>query len=66
MTMHTTNGQDGIAASNDIPEVVGKLHACEFCNHLSEELGAAMDRIEIMIVERDAARARVRELEGNT
>lgn len=60
MTMHTTNGPDGIAASHDIAQ-----RACQSCQVMTEELGAAMDRIEVLIVERDAARARVLELESS-
>lgn len=38
--------------------------AFQCCHTMTEELAAAMERIECLIIERDAARARVRELEG--
>lgn len=31
--------------------------ACQHCHEMTVELSAAMDRIEVLLVERDAARA---------
>jgi hypothetical protein len=51
-----------IGAMNNRAELPGGVEqiardACQSCHNMTVEMGAAMDRIEVLIVERDAARA---------
>lgn len=58
MSIETCNGTAQARTARDVA-----VSACQQCNLLTEEIGAAMDRIEVLIAERDMARARNSELE---
>lgn len=57
MSLETCNGTDQVRTDRDVA-----VSACQQCNLLTEEIGAAIDRIEVLIAERDMARARNSEL----
>ena len=59
MSIETCNGTAQARTARDVA-----VSACQQCNLLTEEIGAAMDRIEVLIAERDMARARNSDLEG--